>query len=312
MFATCRWTVCWLSTSDEAISRFERPEATRRSTSVLPRESGESPFGGRDGCLVEEARERAVDVALVVHPGQVRVPRERHEPRVRQLRRELASAPDRHGAVAPSVEHERRHRHSRQPGARVGGEIELEEGGRDLRVRRAALVAGEGVDLVAAAVRELEAREHLRGERPVGPDEEDERVAGRLAGCRCERRSRRRTRPCAPARGRSSRSASRPALRRSTRRASPARRRTRRRRLPALCTSDSTVGGLPGGGGRRDRRRCGRSERRDASGRAPRRSAAPRVSSHSSSRCVTQRPPKTSGGPSPTVAYAMPRSRRPP
>ena len=42
MFATCRCTVCSLRTSDEAISRFERPAATRRSTSASRRETAAS------------------------------------------------------------------------------------------------------------------------------------------------------------------------------------------------------------------------------------------------------------------------------
>ena len=37
MFATCRCTVCSLRTSDPAISRFESPAATRRSTSASRR-----------------------------------------------------------------------------------------------------------------------------------------------------------------------------------------------------------------------------------------------------------------------------------
>ena len=44
MFATCRCTVCSLSTSDPAISRFESPAATSRSTSASRSERGESPF----------------------------------------------------------------------------------------------------------------------------------------------------------------------------------------------------------------------------------------------------------------------------
>ena len=120
MLATCRCTVCSLRTSDAAISRFERPDATSRSTSVSRPLRGESPFvatrgrrrgsprargGGRAG-----RRSRAVGVAG-----------ERHEAGVREERRELAAVPDRHRLGRPPVQHERQGRDEREDVARVGG-----------------------------------------------------------------------------------------------------------------------------------------------------------------------------------------------
>ena len=63
---------------------------------------------------------------------------------------------------------------------RVAVELELEE--RRCRVGFAGvtLVPAEGSDLVAARVRNDEAGEHLRRERPVEADEVDERTAGRF------------------------------------------------------------------------------------------------------------------------------------
>ena len=130
--------------------------------------------------VVEEPRERALEVSLVVLPGQVRVARERDEARVRQQRGELAPAADRHRAVAPSVKHERRRRHAREERPGIGREVELEERGGDVGVRRVALVAAERLDLLAAPARHEQAGEHLRGEHPVHAREVDERASRRI------------------------------------------------------------------------------------------------------------------------------------
>ena len=153
MFATCRCTVCSLSTSEPAISRFESPDATSRSTSVSRDVSGESPFSVDRRRVVEEAGERAMQLALVVEPRQVRVAAERDEARVRKQRRELAAARDRHGAVAAAMQHERGSLDLRQHVAQVRAQVELEERGGDVGVRRAALVRAEPRDLVTARVR---------------------------------------------------------------------------------------------------------------------------------------------------------------
>ena len=149
-FATWRCTVCSLRTSDEAISRFESPAATRRSTSVSRRLSGDVAVRLRGRSVVEEPRERPLEVALVVMPRQMGVARESDEAGVREERRELPAAADRHRAVTAAVQHERRRRHRGQVGARVRGEIELEERRGDVGVRRVALVAAERLDLLAA------------------------------------------------------------------------------------------------------------------------------------------------------------------
>jgi hypothetical protein len=126
---------------------------------------------------VQEAGERAEELAPVVLPRHVRLAGERHEPRVRQQRRELASARDRHGAVASTVEDERRDADMRHHGAQVGVQVELEEDRRGLRGRRLSLHARVALQALAARVRVEQAREHLRREAPVDPGELHERRA---------------------------------------------------------------------------------------------------------------------------------------
>ena len=156
MFATWRWTVCSLRTSDDAISRFDSPAATRRSTSASRRLRGDAPFEAVAGGVVEEAGERALEVALVVEPWQVRVAAQRDEPRVREQRGELAAVPDRHRPVAAPVEHERRHRDAREVRPRIGRQLELEERRGGLGVRSAPEMAPDRGDLVAARMRDEE------------------------------------------------------------------------------------------------------------------------------------------------------------
>jgi hypothetical protein len=83
--------------------------------------------------VVEEPGERPLEVALVVHPRQVGIPAERDEARIRQQRRELAAASDRHGAIAAAVQHESRRHDGRQEGTRVRREVELEKRRGDVR-----------------------------------------------------------------------------------------------------------------------------------------------------------------------------------
>ena len=180
MFATCRCTVCSLSTSDPAISRFERPAATRRSTSASRRLSGESPFDECAGVVVEEPGERALDLTLVVDVRQVRVTAQRDEARVRKKRRELA--PSAIGTVR-----------SPRRWSTSAGIVTLERNGRaspySSRSRNAAavsasaavtLVPAERSDLVAARMRDDQAGEHLGRERPVDADEVDDRPPRRF------------------------------------------------------------------------------------------------------------------------------------
>jgi hypothetical protein len=102
------------------------------------------------------------------------VARESDEAGVRKERRKLPAAADRHRAVAAAVQHERRRRHRGQVGARVRGEIQLEETRGDVGVRRVALVAAERLDLLAPTARDEETGEHLRGQQPVHAREIDE------------------------------------------------------------------------------------------------------------------------------------------
>ncbi len=60
----------------------------------------------RGGSVVEEPRERPLEVALVVVPREMGVARESDEAGVRKERRELPAAADRHSAVAAAVQHE--------------------------------------------------------------------------------------------------------------------------------------------------------------------------------------------------------------
>ena len=180
MFATCRWTVCSLSTSEPAISRFERPAATSRSTSASRPVSGESPFASTGDCVVEEPGERTLELALVVDVRQMGVAPERHEPSVREERGELAPTADRNGPIAPAMEHERRHRHAREERPGVAVQLELEEGRGEFGVGGVALVPAERRDLVTARVRDDQPGEHLRGERPVRPHEVDDRATRRF------------------------------------------------------------------------------------------------------------------------------------
>ncbi len=110
----------------------------------------------------------------------MRVPAERDEARVGQEGGELTSPSDRHGAVAAAVQHEGRCRHRGQVGARVGGQVELEERRGDVRAGSMALSATQGLDLLPAAARHEQPREHLRSEGPVRGDEVDERPARRV------------------------------------------------------------------------------------------------------------------------------------
>ena len=63
MFATCRCTVCSESTSDDAISRFERPAATSLRTSASRLESGEFPLASADRTPLDS---KLIDVLLGV------------------------------------------------------------------------------------------------------------------------------------------------------------------------------------------------------------------------------------------------------
>jgi hypothetical protein len=105
---------------------------------------------------------------------EVRVAGERHEACVREQGGELAPSGDGNRAIPTPVEHERRRSQAREIRPGVGVELEREERGGDLGVRRAPLVPAEGGDLVAACVREDEPREHLRRKRPVDPYEVDQ------------------------------------------------------------------------------------------------------------------------------------------
>ena len=110
---------------------------------------------GRRG-VVEEAGERALEVALVVEPRQVRIAAQRHEPRVREQRRELAAMTDRHRPVAATVENQRRHRDAREVRPRVGRQLELEERCGGLGVRSTPEMAPDRGNLVAARMRDEE------------------------------------------------------------------------------------------------------------------------------------------------------------
>src|SRR4051812_28146408 len=63
---------------------------------------------------VQEAGERAKQLALVVTPREMRIAVQRDEPRMRQQRRQLAPSTDRHRAVAAAMKDERRDRHLRE------------------------------------------------------------------------------------------------------------------------------------------------------------------------------------------------------
>ena len=110
----------------------------------------------------------------------MRVAVQRHEPRVRKERRELAPAREGNRSIGAAVQHERRCLDERQDVAHVGVEIELEED----RSRRgrccAALLARVLGDLVTARMWIEQAGEHLRTERPVRADELDQRALRHL------------------------------------------------------------------------------------------------------------------------------------
>ncbi len=216
--------------------------------------------------------------------------------------------PERHRAVAPPVEHERRHRQLRQEGAasRTSGRARgrrprpppwpsAADSGRARRSRRRSPC---GIS---------QPGEHLRRERPVRPHEVDERAARRIrdvvardvAAEEDDPSERARATALAthavasPAHEHANTVAASSVLASST--------------ALSARASDSSVGGPSSS--RSERPAPIRSYRTTRCVRASSSKNARACGSlHSSSRCVTQRPPKTSGGPSPTVAYA---TRRP-
>ena len=143
---------------------------------LAARERG-AAVGLHGNSVVEEAGERALELALIVQMRQVRVTAERDEAGIREQGREFPAATDRNRPIAAAVQHERRHRHLGQELPSVRGQIELEKLRSHTCVSRVPLVAAEGGDLVAAAMRNDEAGEHLRRERPVRANEVDERAA---------------------------------------------------------------------------------------------------------------------------------------
>ena len=169
---------------------------------------------------------------------------------------------------------------------------------------RVTLVAAERGDLVAARMRDDQAGEHLGRERPVHADEVDDRPP-RCLGQIVSRHEAPEEHDLPDELRRASSEARRNDGR--------ARAREHGRRLVAARVDHASGASAYRGRwtqGRaahdpRDPSRAGRSARRGGSARAPRRSCARRGSSHSSSRCETHFAPKTSGGPSPTAAYAM-------
>ena len=177
------------------------PVATSRSTSVSREVSGEPAVDLRRRRVVEEAGERAEQLALIVLPRHVRVA-------ARAGRSARSAAATRARGRARSARCGRRgdagRAPARRPGrdvAQVGVEVELEEDRRRLGGRSLALHARVLLELVAARVRVEEAREHLRGEPPVDPRELDERRRASPRGCRCGSRTRRRRRSARPCSG---------------------------------------------------------------------------------------------------------------
>ena len=90
MFATCRCTVCSLSTSDAGDLSVR--EACGDETQHLGLTATERRVSVRRmrRVVVEEPGERALDLTLVVDVRQVRVTAQRDEACVRKKRRELA------------------------------------------------------------------------------------------------------------------------------------------------------------------------------------------------------------------------------
>ncbi len=180
MFATCRCTVCSLSTSDDAISRFDSPAATSRRTSASRRESGDAPFASTGTASSRKPASARWSSRWSSIQGKCASPLNATKRAFGSKRGELAAVADRHGAVAAAMHHERRHRHLREERARVGRQLELEERRRSARLRGVPQLLRDAVDLLAASVRDEEAGEHLRRESPVQARELDERSPRRV------------------------------------------------------------------------------------------------------------------------------------
>ena len=139
-------------------------------------------LGGRR--VAEEADERSAKRPLIVHPGDVCVAVDGDEAGVRQEAGDLTAVRDRDGAVSAAVQDEGRRLDVGEEFARVRRQIEVEERRRDLGRRRVPVVPAQRLDRVAVGPREHQPGQHLGRERPVRPDEVDQRAARRLRDVR--------------------------------------------------------------------------------------------------------------------------------
>ena len=240
--------------------------------------------GGRG--VVEEAGERAVQLALVADPGGVRVAAQRHEARVGEQRGELATAADRNRAVAAAVQDERRRRHV-AAGRRAGSSAGRARGTRPRPRRRRSGACARSAPRSRRRSRAGRRGRRASATRAASSCGRSRRasagrlgnvVAGRVAAEEHDLAHALRARP---SRARTWR-VRRTSMAKTIAGSSP----QRRARSRALRASDSIDGGcgiVPVGEPDAD---AGRSARRGGSARASRRTSARSGSSHSSSRCA--------------------------
>ena len=188
MLATCRWTVCTLSTSCSAISASVQPFATSRRTSssrsdrAAPRSAGGSVRRRLGVAAGQEEVDGLGERGGVTAPREVVLAGQLEEAGAGHPLGEVATERERDGAVAATVQHQRRAADGGEP----VGDVQLVDGpqrlGRQVAGRGPTLELRERLPLARVGAGQEDVGEHPRAQAPVRLHERDHLLAGGRGG----------------------------------------------------------------------------------------------------------------------------------